>query len=65
MRRNNDLGTWLAILMGGGDRQVVVLLFIHRTPPIPDIMAVALLTLHDAMDGARGTVLTVVLHAVA
>jgi IS4 transposase len=40
--------------------RVVVLLFVHHMSPILDIMAVALLALHDAMDDARMAVITVV-----
>jgi hypothetical protein len=41
---------------------VAVVRLILGTLPIHDIMAITLFTLHDAMDGARGDVLAIVVQ---
>jgi hypothetical protein len=42
---------------------VVVVFLVLGTSPVLDVVALALLTLHDLVDAAWGTVLTVVVEA--
>jgi hypothetical protein len=52
----------LAILVRYRTLRVVVVRLVLGTSPVLDVVAIALFTLHDAMDGARGPVLAVVVQ---
>jgi hypothetical protein len=58
----HDLGSRLAILVRDQTLRVAVVRLVLGTPPVLNIVTIALLTLHDAMDGAQGTVLTIVIQ---
>jgi hypothetical protein len=55
----------LAIPIGRGDLRVTILHLIYCMMPILDVMVIALLPLHDAMNGARRAILTVLHRATA
>jgi hypothetical protein len=59
---SHDLGSGLAILVRNRTIRVPVIRLVLGESPVLDVMAVALLTLHDAMDGARRSVLAVVVQ---
>jgi hypothetical protein len=52
LRRGHDLGSRLAIRVRNRTLRVAVVCLVLGTSPVLDVVAVALLTLHDAMDGA-------------
>jgi hypothetical protein len=59
----HDLGSRLAVRVRDRTLSVAVVRLVLGTSPVLDVVAIAFFTLHDAMDGARGTVLTIVVDA--
>jgi hypothetical protein len=59
----HDLGSRLAVRVRDRTLSVAVVRLVLATSPVLDVVAIAFFTLHDAMDGARGTVLTIVVDA--
>jgi hypothetical protein len=57
-----DLGPGLAILATDQTLRVVVVCLVLGTSSVLDVVVIALFTLHDAMDGARGVVLAIVVQ---
>jgi hypothetical protein len=54
LRRVHDLGSGLAILVRDRNLRVAVVRLVLSTSPVLDVVAIAIFTLHDVMDGARG-----------
>jgi hypothetical protein len=44
---------------------VAIVFVVLGVPPVPDVMALTLLTLHDPVDAARRTVLAIVVEAMS
>jgi hypothetical protein len=63
--RVDDQGPGLAILILSTLLRMAIICFILGATPVLNVMAVALLAFHDAVDGARGAVLMVVLRAMS
>jgi hypothetical protein len=55
-------GILLMILVRDRTLRVAVARLVMGTLPVLDVVAIALFTLHDVMDGARGGVLTIIVH---
>jgi hypothetical protein len=60
--RDHNLGSELAIRVRNRALRVAIVRLLLGTSSVLDVMVVALLTLHDAMDGAWRSVLTVIVQ---
>jgi hypothetical protein len=60
--RSHDLGSGLAIRVRDRTFMVVVVCLVLGTSPVLNVVAVALLTFHDAMYGAQGAILAIVVQ---
>jgi hypothetical protein len=65
LRGGHDLGSGLAILVRDRTLRVAVVRLILGMSPVLDIVTIALFTLHDAMDSARGAVLAIVIQTMS
>jgi hypothetical protein len=54
LRGGNDLGSGLAVLVRDRTLRVAVVRLVLNTSSVLNIMAIAIFTLHDAMNSARG-----------
>jgi hypothetical protein len=59
----HDLGSGLAVRVKDRTLRVAVVRLVLGTSPVLDVVAIAFFTLHDAMDGARGALLTIKVEA--
>jgi hypothetical protein len=59
----HDLGPMLAILVRDRSLRVAVIRLVLGASSVLDVMAIALFTHHDAVDGTRGAVLAIVVQA--
>lgn len=62
--QDDDLGARLLILIALGNPWVAVLGVVESTSLVLDVVVVAQLALHDAVDGTRLVILVIILHAV-
>jgi hypothetical protein len=63
LRCNHDLGSRLSCRVTDRTLMVAVVFLVLGTPPVLDVVALALLALHDPVDATWRTVLTVVVEA--
>jgi hypothetical protein len=60
---SHDLRSRLMVWVRDRTLKVAVVFLVLGTPPVLDVVAIALFALHDPMDGARGAILTIVVEA--
>jgi hypothetical protein len=63
LRWGHDLGSGLAVLVRDRTLRVAVICLVLSTLPVLDVVAIAIYTIHDAMNGAREGVLAIVVEA--
>jgi hypothetical protein len=59
----HDLGSGLAIQVRDRTLRVAIVYLVLSTSPVLDVVAITIFMLHDAMDGTRGAVLTIIVEA--
>jgi hypothetical protein len=59
MCSGHDLGSGLAILVRNQTLRVAIVHLVLGTSPLIDVVVITLLTLHDAMNGARRSILAI------
>jgi hypothetical protein len=60
---SHNLRSRLTVRVRDRTLKVAVVCLVLGTPPVLDVVAIALFALHDPMDGARRAVLTIVVEA--
>jgi hypothetical protein len=59
----HDLGSRLSVRVRDRTLKMAIVCLVLGTPPVLDVVAIALFTLHDPMDGNQGAVLSIVVEA--